>query len=170
MVYSAEGDKLLQFFRSRLADRIYKSVGSLDGKNWSEPVATDLPNNNSSIQALRLSNGLLVMVFNRFSQESISQEPRQWGEAVWPNTRWPMSVAISIDDGDTWPWIRDIDTGDGFIGSANWYTNGQLAYPSVIEGNPGELHIAYSWANRLAIRYVCLNVVDIVGYVSPQGN
>ena len=142
----------------------------LDGKNWSEPVATDLPNNNSSIQALRLSNGLLVMVFNRFSQESISQEPRQWGEAVWPNTRWPMSVAISIDDGDTWPWIRDIDTGDGFIGSANWYTNGQLAYPSVIEGNPGELHIAYSWANRLAIRYVCLNVVDIVGYVSPQGN
>ena len=28
----------------------------------------------------------------------------------------------------------------------NWDLNGQLAYPTLIEGLPGELHVAYSWA------------------------
>jgi predicted neuraminidase len=83
--------------------------------------------------------------------------------ARWPTTRWPLSIALSEDDGLTWPWVRDIDTGDGFSGSANWYLNGQLAYPSVVEGLPGELHIAYSWGNRAAIRYVMINEHNVLG-------
>ena len=62
-------------------------------------------------------------------------------------------------DGLNWPWIRDIDTGFGFCGPMNWDLNGQLAYPTLIEGQPGELHVAYSWAGRQAIRYVTLQEV-----------
>jgi len=162
IVLSEDGLNLLQFFRSRRADRIYRSVGNLEGTTWSVPAPTELPNNNSSIQALRLSNGSLAIVFNRFAlqNQAIDQD---WGTAKWPTTRWPMSIAISLDDGLTWPWIRDIDYGQGFAGQANWHLNGQLAYPSLIEGKPGELHVAYSWSGRAAIKYVCLGVDEVIG-------
>lgn len=163
LVKSQDGQHLLQFFRSRRADRIYRSVGNLEGTTWTVPAPVELPNNNSSIQALRLSNGLLAIVFNRFSMpnQSIDQD---WGTAQWPMTRWPLSIAISEDDGLTWPWIRDIDYGQGFSGQANWHQNGQLAYPTLIEGQPGELHLAYSWGGRSAIKYVCLTVAEVIGH------
>lgn len=163
VVISRDGNSLLQFFRSRLADCVYRSTGSLDGQQWTTPQPVDLPNNNSSIQALRLKSGLLAVVFNRFSLPINPEEELSWGMARWPTTRWPLSIALSEDDGLTWPWVRDIDTSDGFSGSANWYLNGQLAYPSVVEGLPGELHIAYSWGNRAAIRYVMINEHNVLG-------
>lgn len=156
---------LLQFFRSRLADRIYCSRSDLLGLNWSRPEPIDLPNNNSSIQACRLSSGRLAIIYNRFCFEPDHRHPQEWGDANWPRTRWPLSIALSEDDGLTWPYIRDVDTGFGFCGSANWTLNGQLAYPSLLEGCPGELHIAYSWAGRKAIRYVCLHEHDIIGFI-----
>ena len=103
------------------------------------------------------------MIYNRFGFETESITAQVWGEANWPRTRWPLSIALSADDGDTWPWIRDIDTGLGFCGMANWHLNGQLAYPTILEGNPGELHLAYSWGSRAAIRYVCLKESEIIG-------
>ena len=69
------------------------------------------------------------------------------------------------DDGETWPWCRDIDQGMGFSGLANWHLNGQLAYPTLVEGRQDELHVAYSWAARAAIRYICLNLSSITGEV-----
>ena len=169
IVASADGGGLLQFFRSRLADRVYRSCADIDGEQWSEPEPVLLPNNNSSIQALRLSSGRLAMIYNRFCFEPDSVDSLPWGEANWPRTRWPLSVALSEDDGLTWPWIRDLDTGFGFSGTANWSQNGQLAYPSLLEGLPGELHIAYSWADRVAIRYVCLQEAEIIGSCDEVG-
>ena len=107
------------------------------------------------------------MIFNRFGfapDPAASGEPLEWGEARWPRTRWPLSIAISDEDGLNWPWIRDIDTGFGFCGPMNWDLNGQLAYPTLIEGQPGELHVAYSWAGRQAIRYVTLREQEVIGY------
>ena len=164
IVFSENNQYLLQFFRSRLADRIYCSRSDLDGHDWSIPEPTNLPNNNSSIQARRLLSGRLAMIYNRFSIESNPSNCQSWGEAKWPRTRWPLSIALSEDDGVTWPWIRDIDTGFGFCGTGNWTLNGQLAYPSLLEGQPGELHIAYSWGGRTAIRYVCLQEHNIIGF------
>jgi len=167
IVTSADGGSLLQFFRSRLADRIYCSRGTTDGLHWSSPEPTGLPNNNSSIQALRLRSGRLAMIFNRCSLEQEPAAPARWGDAQWPPTRWPLSLALSEDDGRTWPWIRDIDPGEGFCGAANEMCNGQLAYPTIVEGEPGELHIAYSWADRVAIRYLCLSEQAILGMPEP---
>ena len=42
--------------------------------------------------------------------------------------------------------------------------NGQLAYPTLIEGLPGELNVAYSWAGRQTIRYVALRELEVIGY------
>ncbi len=166
IAFSSNGSHLLQFFRSRLADNIYRSVSNDNGQNWSEPQATSLPNNNSSIQAIRLSSGRLAIIYNRFGLRKQTSELQPWGEANWPQTRWPLSIAISPDDGDNWPYIRDIDTGLGYHGTMNWTFNGQLAYPCILEGEPGELHIAYSWAGREAIRYVCLREDDIIGFIT----
>ena len=55
---------LIALFRSRWADWIYVSQSRDNGRTWSEPVPTTLPNNNSSIQFTRLKNGHLVLVFN----------------------------------------------------------------------------------------------------------
>ena len=167
IVASRDVSQLLQFFRSRVADQIYRSVSSVDGCTWSAPEPTPLPNNNSSIQACRLASGRLAMIFNRFGfapEPTSLEEPLDWGEARWPRTRWPLSIAISDDDGLHWPWIRDIDTGFGFCGPMNWDLNGQLAYPTLIEGLPGELHVAYSWAGRQAIRYGALRELEVIGY------
>jgi predicted neuraminidase len=165
---AAGGDALLQFFRSRLADRIYRSRSEDGGRTWSAPQPTPLPNNNSSIQATRLSSGRLAMIFNRFGLPLENPLAPPWGEAVWPRNRWPLSIALSEDDGDTWPWVRDIDTGWGFMGAANRHLNGQLAYPTLVEGAPGDLHTAYSWAGRQAIRYLCLREEEIMGTAAER--
>ena len=166
LVTAADGHGLLQLFRSRFADRVYRSCSHDQGSSWTAPTPLDLPNNNSSIQGLRLASGRLALIFNRFSfgpDPDAADGTPPWGEARWPRTRWPLSIALSEDDGDSWPWIRDIDTGFGFCGSMNWGLNGQLAYPSILEGHPGDLHLAYSWAGRQAIRYLCLTEQDILG-------
>ncbi len=160
IVPSADGTRLLQFFRSRLADCVYRASGTLDGSQWTTPEPVALPNNNSSVQVIRLQSGLLLAAFNRIAATAVGT--KNWGEAVWPLERWPLSIALSDDDGMNWPWVRDIDTSMGYCGSANWQHNFQLAYPSVVEGLPNEIHLAYSWGNRSAIRYVALHVQDIV--------
>ena len=76
------------------------------------------------------------MIFNRFNLHSEPAAEETWGEAFWRRTRWPLSVALSDEDGDTWPWVRDLDHDDGFAGEANWFLNDQLAYPSILEGLP----------------------------------
>ena len=167
IVAASDGQSLIQFFRSRLADRIYRSTAANDGTEWTSPEPIPLPNNNSSIQALRLVSGRLAMIYNRFCFDPDETMPLPWGEANWPRTRWPLSIALSEDDGDSWPWIRDIDTGDGFCGIANWHLNGQLAYPSILEGMPGELHVAYSWGGRTAIRYLSLQEEEILYPTRP---
>ncbi len=70
---------------------------------------------------------------------------------------------MSDDDGASWTWIRDLDMAEGFCGLANWHLNSQNAYPTMIEGRPGELHLAYSWSGRRAIKYLCIQEIDILG-------
>ena len=103
------------------------------------------------------------MIFNRFNLQSEPANEQAWGEAFWPRSCWPLRVALSDDDGYTWPWVRDLDHGDNFAGDANWFLNGQLAYPSILEGSPVELQIAYSWADHQAITHLCLMEDQILG-------
>ncbi|WP_314194406.1 exo-alpha-sialidase [uncultured Arthrobacter sp.] len=75
---------LLALFRSRWADSIYESRSTDDGTTWSEPVPTELPNNNSSIQFAALADGRLALVYNHRRAEE--------------NTERRLSLYDEIDD------------------------------------------------------------------------
>jgi predicted neuraminidase len=75
---------LLALFRSRWADSIYESRSTDDGTTWSEPVPTELPNNNSSIQFVALADGRLALVYNHSRAEE--------------NTERRLSLYDEIDD------------------------------------------------------------------------
>ena len=164
------GDGFAAFFRSRWADFIYASH-SADGRAWSAPVPTTLPNNNSSIQALTLADGRLAMVFNASSvkdatgrrlglyddigeEEDAPPPPAEGRTAFWGAPRAPMTLAISADEGKTWVQ-RDLDIGDGFCMTNNSKDklNREYSYPSVTQTPDGMLHIAYTYFRR-AIKYV----------------
>ncbi|WP_328586112.1 exo-alpha-sialidase, partial [Pseudomonas ficuserectae] len=51
-------------FRSRWADFIYSSRSIDRGRSWSAPTPTELPNNNSSIQFVKLATDELALVYN----------------------------------------------------------------------------------------------------------
>jgi predicted neuraminidase len=151
----------LVFFRSRFADWIYAS-SSPDGCAWAKPLPTQLPNNNSSIQAARLTNGHLVIAFNNIQATTTRGKPTDYA-------RFPMSVALSVDGGRTWPWVRDVDIGQdvpqekipntmaGVDVSGEQKTFFQrlfdYSYPSIIETADGVIHMSYTFRRR-TIKYV----------------
>jgi predicted neuraminidase len=165
---------LLALFRSRWADNIYQSRSQDHGRTWSMPVATNLPNNNSSIQFTRLADGRLALVFNDSSAEAaterrlslydeiedelpavIAGEGKTDGRtAFWGAPRAPMTLALSADGGRSWT-KRDVETGDGYCMTNNSRdrTNRELSYPSVKQTADGALHMAFTF-HRRAIKHV----------------
>ena len=108
IVETAPG-RLVAFFRSRSADRIYKSLSLDYGRTWTQPRATCLPNNNASIQAKKLASGRIALVFNHYSA---GDDPTA---VCWPGRRSPVTIALTEDEGETFPYMRSIETGENFL-------------------------------------------------------
>ena len=172
---------LFALFRSRWADNIYSSRSPDNGRTWTPPQPTELPNNNSSVQFTRLANHHLAIVYNDISsaqaperrlslydeieddsdvpqknQTTVELEPVSTGKrAFWGTPRAPMTLAISEDNGKTWPYKRNLETGDGYCMSNNSekQINREFSYPSIKQGADGALHIAYTYW-RQKIKYV----------------
>ena len=156
--------RLVTFFRSRFADWVYSS-SSEDGCTWTSPRPTQIPNNNSSIQVTRLRDGHLVIAFNNLQATTMRGKPRD-------TARWPLSVALSADGGQTWPWVRDVDIGQGVPQEAapdviagvdvrdvkNTFFNHffDYSYPSIIETADGTIHMSYTYRRR-TIKYAAFN-------------
>ncbi|WP_294951747.1 exo-alpha-sialidase [uncultured Gilliamella sp.] len=172
-------NSLYALFRSRWADNIYASRSTDGGYHWSTPIATNLPNNNSSIQATVLNNGHIALVFNQSSaKDAITRRISLYDEiedescankkeaeiidgqknAFWGAPRAPMSLAISMDNGETWPYIRHLDEGDGYCMTNNSKDslNREFSYPTIKQSSDGKLHIAYTYF-RMAIKYVVID-------------
>lgn len=150
-VVQAVDGELICLMRSRSADRIYISRSKDLGRHWTNAERTELPNNNASIQARTLLSGVIALVYNNISLSDKSEG------AIWSHKRYPLTIALSEDNGKTWPIMRHIDTGDGFAGEANKDLNRDLAYPCVYQTPDGQIHVSYSFKGRECIKYVAFD-------------
>jgi predicted neuraminidase len=150
-VVELEPGRLVAFFRSRAADRIYVSRSQDYGRSWTAPERTILPNNNASIQATRLASGNIAMIFNK-----VSSGDDDASKSLWLPQRYPVTVAISEDEGNSWPYMRHIDTSDDFCGEKNEHLNRRCEYPRILQTRDGRLHMAYSYRDRQCMKYVCV--------------
>jgi predicted neuraminidase len=101
--------------------RIWRSDSKDGGVTWAGLFATDLPNNNSGVDVANLRDGTLALVYNHTSE---------------PDCRTPLRVALSFDNGDTWPHWLDLESDDG-----------EYSYPTVVPTTKG-LAISYTWKRK----------------------
>jgi predicted neuraminidase len=94
------------------------------GKTWSPVYKTNLPNPNSGIDLTKLDDGTLVLAYNR--------DAKNWG------SRSPISLAVSNDNGKTWPTSIDIETGSA---------DDEFSYPSIIHVGD-TIALTYTWKRQ----------------------
>lgn len=157
-VIELENGHLVAFMRNREAYRIHKSESFDYGDTWSEPIATVLPNNNSSISACKLQSGRIAIAYNPTNTPN-----PQKGKAAWPGLRCPVAVALSEDVGNTFPIIRYLERGEGFVGDENKTNNLQYEYPYLMQGKDSMIHLVYAAKTRKGIKYIRFNEQDILG-------
>lgn len=116
--------------RSHQIGKICSSQSFDGGETWEAAKPTSLPNPNSGIDAVKLQNGDVLLVYNNSDKE-----------------RYPLNVALSSDDGDTWNMILTLED-----------KKNEYSYPAVIQSKDGLIHIVYT-ADRTHIRYVVLQNV-----------
>ena len=157
-VVELENGHLVAFMRNREAYRIHRSESFDYGETWSEPKPTPLPNNNSSISAIKLQSGRVAIAYN----PTCTPDP-QPGKAAWPGLRCPVAVALSEDGGLTFPIIRWMERGEGYIGDENKTNNKQYEYPYLMQTKDGMIHLAYAAWTRDAMKYVRFTEEDVLG-------
>ena len=109
------------------------------GLTWSEmEFISDLPNNNSGIDAVTLPDGSFAVVYNPFGcvDWRKSDDPKR----IKP-LRTPLWIATS-KDGIRWTPVHQLETSP----------IGQYSYPTMIVGSDGTLHCVYTW-RRERIKY-----------------
>jgi predicted neuraminidase len=168
------GAGMAAFFRRRQADFVYRTESADGGRSWSTPAPTDVPNNNSSIVAIRFIDGRVALLCNPISaahsmarRESLYDElgeeadgrsdPTGGVAAIWGVPRAPVTLCVSTDGGKTFQRRRIVEDGPGTCLSNNPLDgrNKKLSYPAMIEGPDGTLHLTYTF-HRRAIKYVRL--------------
>ncbi len=167
--------RIAAFYRRRQADFVHRSESVDGGRSWSAPAPTDVPNNNSSISAIRLAGGAVAMICNPASaatsddrRASLYDELEEGDDRpdadsaggcvpIWGVPRAPVVVALSSDGGHSFPRGVLIEDGPGTCLSNNSIDgrNKEMSYPALLEGPDGSLHIAYTY-HRRAIKYVRL--------------
>ncbi len=99
------------------------------GQTWSSPVLTGLPNSDSSVAGLRLSDGSVLLALNDN-----------------PKDRRDLTLAVSKDGTGNWERIAVLENQEGTV----------FCYPSMIRSQDGFIHVVYTW-KRERIRYVAFN-------------
>lgn len=159
-----EPGHIVAFMRSREADFIYRSESFDYGDTWTEPKPTVLPNNNSGIGVTKLASGRVAIIYNHNSA------PSTYGKkGAWPALRNPVSIALTEDGGLTFPLIRHVERGEGYVGDENKFNNRQYEYPTIIQAADGMIHVAYAYQTRRGVKWITLSENDILGAKRGEG-
>ena len=157
-IVELEDGHLVGFMRSREADFIYRSESKDYGDTWSVPVPTVLPNNNSSISAVKLASGRIAVAYNPTSAPASYTK-----KGAWPGLRCPVAVALSEDGGLTFPLIRNMERGEGYVGEENRTNNRQYEYPYIMQDSHGTIHLAYAYRTRRGVKWMSFTEQDVMG-------
>jgi predicted neuraminidase len=106
------------------------------GETWTEGNDSTFPNPNSALDFKKLANGHLMLVYNDHMYQ-----------------RSPLTVAISVDGGQTFPHKRNIAEG-----------NGAHAYPTAIQTTDGKIHVIYTSDKRTTIRHASFSEEAILNH------
>lgn len=123
-------NKTLQLlFRSK-NKTIIESWSNDNGRTWSALMPTNLPNNNSGIDAVTLKNGQQALIFNPIT-----------------NGRNKLGIAIS-KDGKNWEAAVLLEDDPN--------SRGEYSYPAIIQSNDGLIHVTYTWKREL-VKYAVID-------------
>jgi len=112
-------DRAVSFFRDFRPARWMSASWSDDaGRTWTKPAATGLPNRDSGLGAIRLSDGAILCAFNDLS----------------PGKRENLRLALSDDEGRTWRTIATLEEEAG----------SEFSYPYLIRTSGGVIRLVYS--------------------------
>ncbi|ASW03179.1 sialidase family protein [Paraburkholderia aromaticivorans] len=103
------------------------------GKTWSALSPLDIPNSNSGLDAVTLTDGRDLIVTN----------PLPYVEGRWDRHR--LSVLISTDH-QTYRSVLDLEN----------EPNQEFSYPAIIQSPDGLVHITYTW-KKIHIKHVVLD-------------
>ncbi|MDE1193584.1 MAG: exo-alpha-sialidase [Arachidicoccus sp.] len=126
-------DTLQALCRSK-EERILQTWSYDNGKTWTSLSKTNLPNNNSGIDAVTLKDGRYLLAYNHAIPDS-----------TWKNgkgSRTPLNLAVSKDGKN---WYAALILEDSPVS--------QYSYPSIIQTNDGKIQLVYTW-RRARIKYV----------------
>ncbi len=114
--------------------RILQSVSADGGRRWSPATLTVLVSPFAGLDAVRLRDGRFVVIYNSN-----------------PSARNPLTIAISEDEGRSWPVTRDLVMGEG-----------QFHYPAMIQDREGRLQMTFT-NNRRTIDHVVVELEWLEG-------
>jgi len=147
--------RLLALMRDRNSKNIFAATSSDEGRSWTAPRTTGLPNNNKAVMACTLPSGAVVLMFTN---------SHSW------DRKFPVSIALSTDEGGTWPLVRDLQDffhrggckgGCEYSYPSLFWAPGPCSSPTSTAAGAGSLHMSYTYSRppmrRAAIRYVCAN-------------
>lgn len=125
--------ELVQFFRTAVG-KVYRAESNDGGINWTKAEPVDLPNPNSKLNAIVLSDGQTVIAYN--------SHDRTGGLKLM---RVNLTVAISPDRGKTWSRLANLEV---VPGSHVWHASAPMQrpmihYPTMLQRGC-TLYVAYS--------------------------
>lgn len=120
------------------------------GLTWSPMVESELPNNNSGIDAVTLRDGRHLLLYSHSTRNQ--QKMGHKGRGI-------LNLAIS-KDGRSWEAALVLDYIDG--------KDLQYSYPSIIQSADGLVHIVYTW-HRKRIKHVVIDPAYLVCYPIVDG-
>ena len=112
----------------------------------------------------KLASGRIALIYNHNSA------PATYGKkGAWPALRNPVSIALSEDGGLTFPLIRNVERGEGYVGAENKFNNRQYEYPTIIQAADGMIHCAWAYQTRRGVKWIKLSEADIMGATRGEG-